>query len=61
MVELGLKPNLCFCFLVCAVISNNESKIIVYGRNVQCPPFLFKKYPTLGRENKVLYLGGYNT
>jgi hypothetical protein len=22
---------------------------------------LSKKYPTLGRENKVLYLGGYNT
>jgi hypothetical protein len=55
-------------------IGNNYSEKHTKSRNTLCgetfEPFnakagdirgLSKKYPTLGREKKVLYLGGYNT
>lgn len=60
-VGIDLKPNLCFLaydvisnklqlgyFVYCMyfiVIYNNVSKIIVYGGNVQCLPFLFYMFP----------------
>jgi hypothetical protein len=37
-----------------------DTVTVIRSRMVRCTS-LSKKYPTFGQENKVLYLGGYNT